>query len=141
MQIWVKFTHWLLLKRETILTKLLINRKRIISIFLSLHAPTLEVCMGRIFRPGPKEELKFRPRPGPKGKLKYRPKSDPARNIIKNFGPSSFFFFRFHPRQLGLCDFKTGPFSCLCIINVFFCYWFIFLQIIKTTNLVLIAFS
>ena len=41
MQMWVKSTHWLLLKRKTVPIKCLINRKGDIGIFLSLHAPTL----------------------------------------------------------------------------------------------------
>ena len=36
MQMWVKFTHWLLLKRETIPTKPLRNRKGDIGILLFL---------------------------------------------------------------------------------------------------------
>ena len=46
-----------------------------------------------------------------------------AQNKEKNFGPGlarPIFFFLFRPRQLGLKDFKTGPFSCLHVINVFF---------------------
>ena len=38
MQMWVESTHWLLLKRDTIPTKHLINRKGDIGIFLSLYA-------------------------------------------------------------------------------------------------------
>ena len=38
MEVWVKYTHWLLLKRETIPTKQLIKRKKFIGIFLTLHA-------------------------------------------------------------------------------------------------------
>ena len=41
MQIWVKSTHWLLLKREIIPIKHLKNRKGDISIFLALHASIL----------------------------------------------------------------------------------------------------
>ena len=40
MQMWVKSTHWLLLKRETIWTKHLINGKDI-GIYWSLHAYVL----------------------------------------------------------------------------------------------------
>ena len=66
---------------------------------------------------------------------------DLKRNTKLHPGPAGQIFFRFRPRQLGLSDFKTSPFSCLHIINVFFCWWFIFPQIIKTTDLVLITFS
>ena len=39
-----------------------------------------------------------------------------------------FFFFRFWLRLLVLSDFKNCPFSFLYILNVFFCWWFTFLQ-------------
>ena len=71
---------------------------------------------------------------GPDFSVRARP--GPARSKGKNFGPSraraereieisarvrpgpTNFFYRYRPRQL---DFKTSPFSCLHIINVFFC--------------------
>ena len=120
----------------------------------------VEVCTGRIFQtgPGPRKRKKISARkrnwnlgpsparPGPKGKMKFRPEPDPTWNEIQNFGPGparpgECFFFRFRPRQLSLSDFETSPFSCLHILNVFFCWWFFFPQIIKTTDFVLIAFS
>ena len=135
-------------------------------LFSNMYYFSIEVCTGRIFqsgpgparmatisarpereiklsapaRPGPKEKLKFRTEPGPKGNLKFRPEPGPPRNKIQNFA-RPIFFFRFRPRKLGLSDFKTAPFSCLHIINIFFCCWFIFPQIIKTTDIVLTAFS
>ena len=95
--------------------------------------------------PCPKEKLKFRSKPGMvwKGNCNFGP--SPTRpgtklKILARAQPRQF-FFQFRSRQLGLIDFKTNPFSCLHIINVFFCCWFIFPQIIKTNDLVLIAFS
>ena len=41
-QMWVKSIHWQLLKRETIPSEYLINRKRDIDIFWSLHAYAVE---------------------------------------------------------------------------------------------------
>ena len=66
----------------------------------------------------------------------------PALSKIKNFGPGLawpiFFLSAFSPDHLS--DFKTNPFSCLHIINEFFCWWYIFLQFIKTTDLELTDF-
>ena len=85
---------------------------------------TLEVSMSRIFQTGPgparNKEKKFRP--GPKENLKFRSEPGPASNKVQNCGPVSArqYFFRFCPRQLCLRDFKTYPFSCLHMINIFF---------------------
>ena len=107
----------------------------------------LEVYTGHIFQTGPglhgynlspvRSKEKILARPGTKEKLKFRSEPGPAQKGNGNFGPSlawpetkykilaqarpGQFFFRFRPRQLGLSDFKTSLFSCLHIINVFFC--------------------
>ena len=47
MQMWVKSTHWLLLTREIILAKHLINRKGNIGIFWSLHVYALRKAPSR----------------------------------------------------------------------------------------------
>ena len=93
--------------------------------------PEREIKISTRARPERETEISARARPGPKGKLKFRPEPGPVWNKIKILARAwpGQFFFRFHPRQLGLSDFKT--FSCLHIINVFFCCWFIFPQIIK----------
>ena len=83
-------------------------------------------------RPGPARSKEKKFSPGAKERLKFKSNPDLTR-------PDQF-FFRFRPRQRGLSDFKTGPFSCLYIITDFFADEF-FPEIIKTTDLVLIAFS
>ena len=62
-----------------------------------------------LVQPSLKQNSKFLPEPGPV-------------NFISNFDLE------------GLKDFKTGPFSCLHIIKVFFHWWLIFLQFFKTTD-------
>ena len=76
----------------------------------------------------------------PKREIEISARARPDLKRNAKFWPGQFFFL-FHPRQLGLSDFKTGPFSYFHIINVFFCCWFFFPQIIKTTELVLNPFS
>ena len=117
--------------------------------------------MGRIFQTDPAwlharpAWLQYRPRLqygyniGPKQKLKFRSEPGQAQKGNCNFGPSparpetkykilardrpgpEIFFFRFRPRQLGLSDFKTGPFSTLHIINVFFVDDLFFRKLLK----------
>ena len=114
--------------------------------------PALARSSDKYFGPGlaRKRSWNFCPsRPGEKEKLKFWPKPDPARSKIQNHwpgpGPSRWprlgpawriFFPDSGPNCLDLSDFKTSPFSCLRMINDkwFFCWWFILLQFIKTTD-------
>ena len=82
----------------------------------------LEVCMGRIFqvRTRPEVKIKVSAQTGQKEKLKFRPRPGLAK-----------FFSDFGPDCLGLKDFKTGPFSCLQIIKVFFAGDLFFFNLLK----------
>ena len=89
---------------------------------------TLEVCRGRIFQTGPsparmatisaqpcqkyRKKISVQARPGP-----ARPEREIEISVRARPGQ---FSFRFRPRQLDLRDFKTGPFSCLHILNAIF---------------------
>ena len=86
-------------------------------------------CNFGLARPEREIKISSRVRLGQKQNTKFWPKS--AR---------LFFFSNLGPDRLGLSDFKTGPFSCSRIINEFFCWWYIFLQFINTTDLVLTSF-
>ena len=133
-------TWRLMLKARNFQKKLKLSHNSIRSAHISL-LPVKEVLYlrldastGHIFQawaqPDQKEKLKFRPEPGLKQSTKSWPGIDPVN-----------FFSRFQSYDyLGLRDLKAGPFSCLHMINGFFCWWFIFLQFIKTTDFVLTAF-
>ena len=84
----------------------------------------------KIFLRGPstEENVKFLTEPGwPETKYK----------ILARVSPGQIFFW-FQPGTL--CFTCTDPFSCLHIINVIFCWWFIFLKFIKTTDLILTTY-
>ena len=60
-----------------------------------------------------------RARHSPREKLKFWPKVGPGQNTKQNL-TRPIYFSDIGPGHLGLRDFKTSPFSCLHIINVFF---------------------
>ena len=97
---------------------------------LGLARPETKIKVSARARPSPKEKLKFRPEPSPAcERLKFRPEPTPKQNIKFWPGPTSFFFFPdFGPDHICLNNFN------------FVAWWFIFLQFIKTVNLVLTAF-
>ena len=90
-----------------------------------LQKPEFYICSRDLQGPdisGPAHTETVSAQPGLKlkEKLKFQPKPGPA-NFFSDFGPD----------HLRLSDFKAGAFSCLHIINVFFCWWFIFMLFIK----------
>ena len=106
--------------------------------------PTHMAAVSARLRPEVKIKISARVKPDLNGKFQFGIEPGPAQKENSNFvqGPAQTIYFSdFKSDLFGLSDFNTIPFGCLHIINIFFFWWFIFLQFIKTTDLVLTTFS